>query len=99
MSTEEIEEFELDGEKVEIVWDFVFLGVNIEDSGTCKGNILRRLALGRAAMIGLNKIWKDKYTTITTTCRIVNALVFSEEELTALSCGAGEDSYEHCKKN
>ena len=43
MSTEEIEEFELDGEKVEIVRDFVFLGANIEDSGYCKGDILRRL--------------------------------------------------------
>ena len=36
MSTEEIEEFALDGEKVEIVRDFVFLGAKIEDSGSCK---------------------------------------------------------------
>ena len=56
MSTEEIEEFELDGENVEIVRDFVFLGAKIEDSGSCKGDILRRLAIGRAAMTGLNKI-------------------------------------------
>ena len=76
MSTEEMEEFELDGENVEIVQDFVFLGAKIEDSGSCKGEILRRLALGRAAMTGLNKIWKDKDITITTTCSIVNALVF-----------------------
>ena len=34
MSTEEIEEFEVDGEKVEIVRDFFFLGVKIEDSGS-----------------------------------------------------------------
>ena len=76
MSTEEMEEFELDGENVEVVRDFVFLGAKIEDSGSCKGDILRRLALGRAAMTGLNKIWKDKDITITTKCRIVNALVF-----------------------
>ena len=76
MSTEEMEEFELYGENVEIVRDFVFLGAKIEDSGSCKGEILRRLALGRAAMTGLNKIWKDKDITITTKCRIVNALVF-----------------------
>ena len=74
MSTEEIEEFELDGENVEIVRDFVFLGAKIEDS--CKGEMLRRLALGRAAMTGINNIWKDKDKTITTKCRIVNALVF-----------------------
>ena len=60
MSTEEIEEFELDGEKVEVVRDFVFIGAKIEDSGSCKGKLLRRLALGREAMTGLNKIGKDK---------------------------------------
>ena len=76
MSTEEIEEFEVDGEKIGVVRDFIFLGAKIEDSGSCKGEILRRLALGRAAMTGLTKIWKDKDITITTKCRIVNALVF-----------------------
>ena len=55
MSTEEIEEVEVDGEKVGVVRDFVCLGANIEDSGSCKGDILRRLALGRAAMTGINK--------------------------------------------
>ena len=54
----------------------VFLGANIEDSGSCKGYILRRLALGRAAITWLNKIWKDRDVTITTKCRIINALVF-----------------------
>ena len=75
-TAEEIDEFSLDGEKVEIVRDFVFLGAKNEDSGSYKGEILRRLALGRAAMTGLNKIWKDKDITITTKCRIVNALVY-----------------------
>ena len=56
MSTEEIEEYEVDGEKVGVVQDFVFLGAKIEDSGFSKGEILRRLALGRVAMTGLNKI-------------------------------------------
>ena len=54
----------------------MFLCAKSEDSGSCKGDILRRLALGRAAMTWLNKIWKDKDITITTTCKIVNALVF-----------------------
>ena len=74
-STEEKEEFELDGENIEIERDCVFLGAKIEESGSCKGAILRRLALGRAAMTGLNKIWKDKDITITTKCRVINALV------------------------
>ena len=75
-STEEIEEFEVDGEKVGVVRDFIFIGAKIEDSGSCKGEILKRLALGRAAMTGLNKIWKDNDITITTKCRIVNAFLF-----------------------
>ena len=64
ISTEEIEEFEVDGEKVGVVRDVIFLGAKIEDSGSCKGEILRRLALGRAAMTGLTKIWKDKDKTL-----------------------------------
>ena len=76
VSTEEIDEFEVDWEKVGVVRHFVFLGAKIYDSGSCKGEFLRRLALGRAAMTGLNKLWKDKDITITTKCRIVNALVF-----------------------
>ena len=76
MSTEEVDEFEVDGEKVGVVRDFVILVAKIEDSGSCKGELLKRLALDRAAMTGLNKIWKDKDVTITTQCRIVNALVF-----------------------
>ena len=50
MSSGDLEEIVLDGEQVEIVRDFVFLGAKIEDSGSCKGEIWRRLALGRAAM-------------------------------------------------
>ena len=76
MSTEEIEEIELDVDNVEIVQDFVFLGAKIEDSGSCKAEMLRRLALGRAAMTGIIKIGKYKDITITTKCRIVNAFVF-----------------------
>ena len=78
MSTEQIGEFELiDGEKVEIVQESVFILAKIEDdSGSCKGEILRRLALGRAAMTGLNNIWKDSDITITTKCRIVNCICF-----------------------
>ena len=72
--TEEMEEFEVDGEKVKIVRDFVFLGANILKT---RVPVKRRLTLGRAAMTGLNKIRKThNYITITTKCRIVNALVF-----------------------
>ena len=45
MSTEEIEEFELDGENVDIVRDFVFLGAKIEDSDSCKGEIFETIGI------------------------------------------------------
>ena len=76
MATEEITEFNIDNEKVEIVNDFIFLGSKIQNTGTCDGEIVRRLALGRAAMSGLTKIWRSKDIGTKTKIRIVNALVF-----------------------
>ena len=76
MATEDLDEFLLDGKKIDIVGDFIFLGSKIQNSGRCEGEIIRRLALGRAAMTGLNKIWRDKNITTETKSRIVNALVF-----------------------
>ena len=63
MSAKEIEEFVLEGDTVEIGRDFLILGAEIEDSGSCKVDILRPLALGTAIMTGLNNMWKDKDTT------------------------------------
>ena len=64
MSTEDMEEFALDGEKVEIVRDVVFFGVKIGDSGFGKGYILRRLAYTL-------HFWRAVSTLLTTisTCR------------------------------
>ena len=45
MSSEEIEEFEVDGEKVRVVRDFVFLGAKIEDSGSCKGGFFETIGI------------------------------------------------------
>ncbi|GFS12916.1 endonuclease-reverse transcriptase [Elysia marginata] len=78
MATEEITEFNIDNEieKVEIVNDFIFFGSKIQNTGTCDGEILRRLALGRAAMSGLTKIWRSKDIGTKTKIQIVIALVF-----------------------
>ncbi|PIK39981.1 reverse transcriptase-like [Apostichopus japonicus] len=76
MCTEELDEIILDGNKVEIVHDFNFVGSRIDDNGTCKGEIVRRLALGRAAVTGLNKIWKDKAISIITKSQLMRVLVF-----------------------
>ncbi|GFR93476.1 endonuclease-reverse transcriptase [Elysia marginata] len=77
MATEEISEFNIDIEKVEIVNDFISLGSKIQNTGTCDGEIVRRLALGRAAMSGLTKIWRSKDIETKTKIRIENALVFA----------------------
>ncbi|GFR98052.1 catenin (Cadherin-associated protein), alpha 3 [Elysia marginata] len=76
MATEEITNFNIDNEKVEIVNKFIFLGTKIQNAGTCDGEIACRLALGRAAMSGLTKIWRSKDIGTKTKIRILNALVF-----------------------
>ncbi|PIK39650.1 reverse transcriptase-like [Apostichopus japonicus] len=76
MCTEELDEIILGGNKVEIVHDFNFLGSRIDDNGTCKGEIVRRLALGRAAVTGLNKIWRDKAISLLTKSQLMKVLVF-----------------------
>ena len=76
MSTAKIDSFAINGVELEVVRSFVFLGSTIEEDGDCKEEIKRRLALGRASMGGLEKIWKDKNITMQSKIRLVNALVF-----------------------
>ena len=52
------------------------LGSTIEGNGNYKAEITCRMALGRAAMTGLNKIWKDRDISTMTKARLVMALVF-----------------------
>ena len=61
---------------METVESFIFMGSKIEVSGECGGDIYKWLSLGRTAMSGLTKIWKDKDVTKQTKRRLVNALVF-----------------------
>ena len=71
----QVDRCHLDDESPNSGWNRSYRCVSCNRPG-CKGEILKRLALGRAAMTGLNKIWKDKDIIMTTKCRIVNALVF-----------------------
>ena len=75
MSTEEEDSFEIDGEEIETVTSFTFLGSVIEKEGKCDMEINRRVAIGKAAMNGLEKIWKDKHVSIDTKKRLVKALI------------------------
>src|ERR1043165_3213268 len=75
MTTEAEESFEIDGEEIETVTSFTFLGSLIEKEGKCDMEINRRVAIGKATMNGLEKIWKDKHVSIDTKKRLVKALI------------------------
>ena len=102
-----ITSWEMDGETVEIVSDFIFLGSKITADGDGSHEIKRRLLLGRKAVINLDSILKSKDVTLLTKVHLVKAMVFqvvvygcevgpqrrlSAKELMLLNCGVGEDS-------
>ena len=66
----------IDGEKMETVADFIFLGSRINVDGDCGHEIKRRLPLGRKAMTNLDSILKSKDITLPTKVNIVKAMVF-----------------------
>ena len=66
----------VDGEEVERVTEFNFLGALITQDGGCKMEIRRRLAMARSTMVKLSKIWADRGITKATKIRLVRALVF-----------------------
>ena len=66
--------WELDGETVETVSDFIFWGSKITADGDYSHEIKRRLLLGRKAMINLDNILKSRDVTLPTKVRLVNAI-------------------------
>ena len=76
MMSEDQGEIVVDGKHIEVVSHFIFLGSLITKDGFCEKEIRRRLAMGRSAMGGLTKIWKDRGITLRTKIRLVKALVF-----------------------
>jgi len=75
MSTEEEDSFEVDGEELETVTSFTFLGSVIEREGKCDLEIKGRVALGKTAMNGMEKMWKDKNVNIDTKKRLARTLI------------------------
>ena len=67
----------MDGETVETVSDFVFLGSKITADGDCSHEIKRRLLLGRKVMTNLDSIFISRDITLPTKVRLVKAMVFS----------------------
>ena len=98
--------WQIDGEKVETVTDFIFLGSKITAVGYCSHEIKRHWLLGRKAMTKLDSILKSRDITLPTNAHLVKDMVFpvvmyrceswtiklSAEELMLFKCGVGEDS-------
>ena len=68
--------WEIDGETVETVSDFIFLGSKITADGDCRHEIKRLLLLGRKVMTNLDSILKGRYITLPTKVCLVKAMVF-----------------------
>ena len=75
MASSPIISWEIDGEKMETVTEFTFLGSKIAADGDCSHEIKRRSLLGRKAMINLDSILKSKKTLLTKV-HLVKAMVF-----------------------
>ena len=107
MASGPITSWQIDGETMETVADFIFLGSKITADGDCLHEIKRRLLLGKKVMANLDSILKSSDITLPTKAHLVKAMVFpvvmygceswirrelSTEELILLNCGIGEDS-------
>ena len=68
--------WQIDGETVETVSDFIFLGSNITADDDCSHEIKRRLLLGRKVMTNLNSILRSRDTTLPAKVHLVKAMVF-----------------------
>ena len=84
-----------DGEAMETVTDFIFLGSKITVDGDCSHEIKRRLLLGRKVMTNLNSILKSRDITLPRMVEFAqNGTILCAKELMLLNCGVGEDSCE-----
>ena len=107
MASGPITSWEIDGETVGTVSDFILGGSKITADGDCSHDIKRRLLLGRKVMTNLDSILKSRDVALSTKVSLVKAMVFpvvmygceswtvkkaERKELMLLSCGVGEDS-------
>ena len=107
MASSPITSWQIDGETMETVKDFIFGGSKITADGDCSHEIKRHLLLGRKAMTNLDSILKSRDITLPTKVHIVKVMVFpvvmygyeswtikkaEHEELMLLDYGVGEDS-------
>ena len=107
MASGPITSWQIDGEMVETVSDFIFLGSKITADGHCSHEIKRRLLLGRKLMTNLDSILKNGDITLPTKVHLIKAMFFpvvmcgceswtikkaEHLRLMLLNCGVGEES-------
>ena len=107
MASGPITSWQIEGETVKTVTDFIFGGPQITADGDCSHEIKRQLLLGRKVMTNLDSILKSRDITFPKKVHLVKAMVFlvvmygceswtvkkvSADELMLLNCGVGEDS-------
>ena len=105
MASGPITSWQIDGETVETMADFIFLDSKVTADGDCSHEIKRHLLLGRKVMTNLDSILKSRDIKLPTKVRLVKAMVFpvlmygceswtikKAEELMLSNCGVGEDS-------
>ena len=76
MVTSTITSWQIDGETVETVADFIFLGSKIVADGDCSHEVKRSLLLGWKVMTNLDSILKSRGITLSTNVRLVKAMIF-----------------------
>ena len=76
MASSPITSWHIDGEKVDTVTDFIFLGSEITADGDCSHKIKRHLLLGRKAMTNLDSVLKSRDITLPTEVCVVKAMIF-----------------------
>ena len=76
MASSPITSWKIDGETVETVTDFIFLGSKITADGDCSHEVKRHLPLGRKAMTNLDSMLKSRNITLSTKVRLVKAMIF-----------------------
>ena len=89
MASGPITSWQMDGEKVEMVTDFIFLGSKINMDGDCSHEIKRCLLLGRKAMTNLDSLLKSRHITLPTKVHITKAIIFP-----VVTCGCELDHKE-----
>ena len=107
MASSPITSWQIDGETLETVANFIFLSFKITEDGDCSHEIKRQLLLGRKLMTNLDSILKSRDITLPTKVCLVKAMVFpvvvygceswtvkkaEHQKIDALNCGVGEDS-------